>query len=173
MGFLARWSSLYRPNRRRYRPLLEILEDRCLPSIITVVNNSDSGSGSLRAAVTSAAAGDTINFSSSGLTDTAGTGQAQTIALTSGSLSPSVNVTITDAGAPAVSIVDTTSRVFSFTSGSLTAVTLQDLTINGTASDGNTGGAIRSSTSSGGFTLTVDTCNISGALPRRHARRRH
>jgi hypothetical protein len=133
---------------------------------LTVVNNSDSGTGSLRAAITAASAGDTITFASSGLTDTAGTGQAQTIKLTNGSLVPTVNLTITDAGMPAVSIVSTSSRIFDFplsSPASLTAVTLQGLTVNGTANDGTTGGAIHIATISA-FSLTIDSCNITGTL---------
>src|SRR5438309_8121763 len=37
-----------RPGRR---PFLEVLESRCLPSVFTVVNNLDSGAGSLRQAI--------------------------------------------------------------------------------------------------------------------------
>jgi hypothetical protein len=52
------------PSRRRarVRPRLEFLEDRRLPSTLTVTNNLDSGSGSLRADIAAAQSGDTINF---------------------------------------------------------------------------------------------------------------
>jgi hypothetical protein len=127
---------------------------------IVVTNNNDSGSGSLRNAIASASAGDTITFAAGGLSG------GQTITLTSGSLTPTVNVTITDAGAPAVSIVSANSRIFDFplsSPGSLTSVTLQDLTLNGTANDGTTGGAIHVATISS-FSLTIDSCNITGQL---------
>src|SRR5262249_11280900 len=81
--------------------------------------------------------------------------------LTNGSLAPAVNVTITDAGSSPVSIVDASSRVFDFSSNNITAATLQDLTMNGTASDTNTGGAIHVATIST-FTLTVDSCSVTG-----------
>jgi hypothetical protein len=157
---LRRWFTRSRPALRRYRPGLEMLEDRCLLSTLTVINNNDSGTGSLRAQIAAASAGDTITFASGGLTG------GQTITLTSGSLVPTVNVTITDAGAPAVSIVSATSRIFDFPLSSpstLTAVTIQDLTLNGTANDGTTGGAIHIATISA-FSLTIDSCNITGTL---------
>ena len=51
---------------RRCRPkcdfCLEALEERTLLSTLTVMNNADSGSGSLRDAITSASAGDVITF---------------------------------------------------------------------------------------------------------------
>src|SRR5262249_6084129 len=54
------------PGRRRStRPLLEILEGRCLPSTFTVTNTSDSGAGSLRQAILDAnnhAGTDSITF---------------------------------------------------------------------------------------------------------------
>lgn len=49
-----------------FRPLLESLEDRCLPSTLTVLNASDSGvsgDGSLRGEILAAHNGDTIGFS--------------------------------------------------------------------------------------------------------------
>jgi predicted outer membrane repeat protein len=124
---------------------------------ITVTTNADSGAGSLRDAIANAIAGDTINF------DPAGLSGGQTIALTSGSLSPPVNMTITGASGPAVSVVNSTSRVFNFTGAGLSAVTLDSLTLQGTASDGSTGGAIRSSTPTT-FTLTITNSNINGTL---------
>src|SRR5262249_3939852 len=65
-------------------------------------------------------------------------------------------------GATPVTIVNNSGRVFNFTSSSLTAVTLQDLTITGTASDGSFGGAVRSGVGSGSFTLTIDSCTLTG-----------
>jgi hypothetical protein len=140
----------------RFQLCLEQMEERVVPSTITVQNNADSGAGSLRAALLSANSGDTIDFAPAGLTG------GQTIDLTSGSLSPTVNVTITDAGAPAVTIVDSTDRVFNFTNANLTKTTLQDLILQGAASDGNSGGAIRSAVGSN-FELTVTDCTISNS----------
>ena len=42
------------PERATFRPRIEALEDRWLPSTLTVQNNLDSGAGSLRAAITAA-----------------------------------------------------------------------------------------------------------------------
>jgi hypothetical protein len=52
---------------RRARPCLERLEDRLAPASFTVLNNADSGAGSLRAAVDAAnlpanAGSNTITF---------------------------------------------------------------------------------------------------------------
>ena len=61
-------SRLLNRSRRRARtvptkgfwPQLDPMEDRTLLSTLTVTNNHDSGSGSLRAAIGAAASGDTI-----------------------------------------------------------------------------------------------------------------
>jgi hypothetical protein len=131
-----------------------------VPSTLTVTTNADSGVGSLRDTIAAAASGDTIDFDPNGLSG------GQKITLTTGSIIPTVNVTITAAGGPGVSIVSASSRVFDFplsSPNSLTAVTLQGLTLNGTANDGTTGGAIHIATIAA-FTLTVDSCTIIGAL---------
>ena len=85
-----------RPPRRSFVPRLETLEDRTTPSTLTVVNNLDSGPGSVRAALASASNGDTITFAPS----LAG----KTITLTSGALTADVNVTITGPGAAKLAI---------------------------------------------------------------------
>src|SRR5215467_5125767 len=69
---------MYQPHR--FRPQLEVLEGRALPSILMVTNNSDpfpvvSGDGSLRGEIAAAASGDTIEF--------AGNVHGQTITLSS------------------------------------------------------------------------------------------
>src|SRR5262249_26551463 len=46
----------------RFVPRLEALEDRVVPSTLTVTNNTDSGAGSLRAQIAAANPGDTIDF---------------------------------------------------------------------------------------------------------------
>src|SRR5688572_1101266 len=51
--------------RQRTSARLELLEDRCLFSTLTVTSLQDTGAGSLRATITAAASGDTIVFSSS------------------------------------------------------------------------------------------------------------
>jgi hypothetical protein len=52
----------YPRTRPTIRPTLETLEDRWVPSTLTVTNTLDSGAGSLRADVTAALKGDTIVF---------------------------------------------------------------------------------------------------------------
>ena len=46
----------------RFRPCIEVLEGRCLPSTLTVTSTADSGPGSLRAEIAAAQSGDTIVF---------------------------------------------------------------------------------------------------------------
>jgi hypothetical protein len=115
-----------RCQRTSFRPQLEALEDRCVPSTLTVTNNLDSGPGSLRAEIAAANSGDTVVFDPS----LAGT----TIQLTSGELVINKNLTIqgpegisgngsgTYFGGPG------TSRVFEV-DGAGTTVTLSGLTI--------------------------------------------
>ena len=52
-----------RARHVRFRPILDPMEDRTLLSTLTVTNNHDSGTGSLRATIAAASAGDTIKFS--------------------------------------------------------------------------------------------------------------
>ncbi len=87
-----RWTMSYRkPVRPQLR--LEHLEDRCVPSTLTVLNNSDtgaSGDGSLRGEIAAAASGDTINF------DPSLSGQTITLSQT---LSITKSITISGLGA--------------------------------------------------------------------------
>jgi hypothetical protein len=55
------------PRSACTRLRLEQLEDRLVPSTLTVLNLNDSGAGSLRAAVAAAAAGDAIDFAVTGV----------------------------------------------------------------------------------------------------------
>ena len=52
-------------RRPAFRPTLEALEGRWVPSTLTVLNNLDSGAGSLRADVAAAHSGDQIVFAKS------------------------------------------------------------------------------------------------------------
>jgi hypothetical protein len=52
------------PTGRRARPAVEALEDRCVPSVLTVTDAGDSGPNSLRGLLAAANPGDTINFAS-------------------------------------------------------------------------------------------------------------
>src|SRR5262245_57953184 len=128
------WGRGQRQHRRRastraarYRPYLEVLEGRCLPSTFTVLNLLDAGSGSLRAAVAAANTNpgtDTINFGTTG-----------TIALTSGQLDITDSLTINGPGASALTVSgNNASRVFKITS-STTDVDIRDLTIAHGAAD--------------------------------------
>jgi predicted outer membrane repeat protein len=96
----------------RYRPCLEVLEGRCLPSRLTVTNTADSGPGSLRAEIAAAQSGDTIVFDPS----LAG----QTISLTSGELVINTSLDIEGLGGsnPQVVINAASSRIFDITNPS-------------------------------------------------------
>jgi hypothetical protein len=94
----ARSGSWFRlPGRpvagRGYRPRLEGLEERWLPS--TVTNLNDSGTGSLRDALATTAAGGTVDFQP-GLTGT--------ITLTSGTLTVGRSLTVTGPGAKVITV---------------------------------------------------------------------
>src|SRR5262245_22122688 len=65
-------------QRRSFPPGLEVLEERTVLSTLTVLNNLDSGAGSLRDTIAQAKSGDTIVFNP-GL-------DGQSITLTSGQL---------------------------------------------------------------------------------------
>jgi hypothetical protein len=114
----------------RYRPRIEVLEGRCLPSTLTVLNTGDSGAGSLRDTVAAAQSGDTIVFDPS----LAG----QTISLTSGELIINKSLDIEGPGGTnAVSVSGVpNSRIFDITDPS-TTVTLANLFISaGSATQG-------------------------------------
>ncbi|WP_017721297.1 DUF4347 domain-containing protein [Kamptonema formosum] len=117
-------------------------------AILTVTNNADSGAGSLRQAIASAAAGDTIQFAPS-LAN-------QTITLTSGQLNITKNLTVDGAAAPGLTVSgNNASRVFEV-AGAATNFTLKNLTVaNGRTSD--KGGGILTGV---GAVLTVGNCNF-------------
>jgi len=99
----------------------EAMEDRSLLSALTVLNNLDSGAGSLRADIAAAHSGDTIAFAPS----LAG----QTITLTSGELLINKNLTISGPGAGDLTISGNNhSRVFEVGTG--TQATVSGLTIS-------------------------------------------
>src|SRR4028119_2380104 len=123
---------------------------------VTVTNNNDSGPGSLRDAIASAAAGDTIQFASSLA--------SQTITLSNGQLVINKNLTIDATGATNLTISgNNTSRVI--LTGESTNVTLKNLIVaNGKASGTDlnneatsSGGGIKTGGSS---TLTLDNCQV-------------
>jgi CSLREA domain-containing protein len=145
------------PRPARYRPRIEVLEGRCLPSTLTVTTaadetNPNDGVLSLREAIAAASSGDTIKFASSL--------SGQTITLTSGQLDITKSLTIKGPGPGKLAISgDNLSRVFEI-DGAATNVTLSGLTI--------TGGFENSGFFYGGAgilnfgTLTVSNCTISG-----------
>jgi hypothetical protein len=129
-------------NRRRLA--LEPLECRCVPS--TVTNLTDHDPGSLRDALASTKAGGTVDFQA---------GLNGTIALTSGTLAITKDVTIAGPGPDNITISGTnTLQVFNIAAGHL--VTISGLTI----ADG------RSPVIAGGIyndgTLMVSNCMITG-----------
>jgi hypothetical protein len=158
----------------RFRPQLEVLAGRCLPSTLAVTSTADSGPGSLRYEIAAAKNKDTIVFAPSL--------DGQTITLTSGELDLTKNLTIQGPGAGQLTISGGGgSRVFEV--ASKTTVTLKGLTIShGTAANGggifvdhggrltinnstlsrNTaafaGGAIENA----GANLTISGCTLSG-----------
>src|SRR6266478_3116600 len=102
-----------RGNRRRhvsFIPRLESLEDRSLPSTLTVLNNADSGPGSLRDTIAVASNGDTIVFDNKL--------NGQTIKLTSGQLTLDKNLDIEGLGAKNLTVSgNDSSRVFDVAAG--------------------------------------------------------
>jgi hypothetical protein len=143
----------------RFRPRLEALEDRCVPSTLAVTNSGDDVNvqGTLRYDVAHAQSGDTILL----------TGAVQSgIVLTQGELVLNQNVTITSGGDHQIMISgNNNSRVFEVAAG--TNVTLANLAItdgngvadnpDGTSQDDGDGGGILNF-----GTLTVSDSTLSG-----------
>jgi hypothetical protein len=130
----------YSKARLRFEPL----EDRTLPSTLFVSNLMDSGTGSLRAQIAAAAAGDTINF------DNSLQGQ---ITLTSGELDIANNLTIKGPGAGNFTISGgNTQRVLHILPG--ISASISGLTIAG----GNTTGFGAGIDCEG--SLTLENCTV-------------
>jgi hypothetical protein len=154
-----------RPTAPRFRPRLEALEDRWMPSTLTVTNNLDSGPGSLRAEIAAAQNNDTIVFAP----NLAG----HTITLTSGELSITKGMTIQGPGASQLTVSGNhATRVFEVNSSQ--PVVLSGITVSNGRNDikndsGSaltiSGSTISGSTYHGIFnagTLTVSGCTIAG-----------
>lgn len=147
----ARTPSPRRRAARRFRPRLEALEGRAMLSTLSVVNNADSGPGSLRAELAAAQNGDTIVFAP-GL-------NGQTIVLSGGELTIHKQVNIEGPGANELTISgNSSSRMFEVMGG-VGPVTISGLSItNGSAEKGPDGGAILNLD----WTLTISDCDIYG-----------
>src|SRR5262249_442256 len=137
----TRWLSNYtfrsglRPRhsiiaRRSFRPALEALEARWVPSTLTVTNTLDTAAAPLRAEVTAAHNGDTIVFASSL--------DGQTITLKTGELLLKHNLTITGFTDRNITISGyNASRVFELSGSSKPNVTMSGLTISNGYSPGS------------------------------------
>jgi hypothetical protein len=135
----------------RFVPRLEILEDRTVLSTLTVLNNFDSGAGSLRDAIAHTKDGDTIVF------DPVLNGQ--TITLTSGELAIKKSLDIEGPGADKLAVSgNDTFRVFDVSQG--LTVTIARLTIThglgtGDLQDNSQGGGGGGGLLNGGSTVNL------------------
>src|SRR5437763_7673764 len=108
MGHNSSGNRTSRVPRRGFVPRLVVLEDRTVPSTLTVSNNFDSGPGSLRAQVAAAGNNDAIVFAPS----LAG----QTITLTTGELAITKSLDVAGPGAASLTVSGAdASRVFHVT----------------------------------------------------------
>src|SRR5262245_46398789 len=157
-GFRAGFGRMGAGRRRQQKralrwhsflPRLEFLEDRTLPSTLTVLNNLDSGPGSLRAEIAEASSGDTIVFASAL--------KNQTITLAS-ELVINTNLDIEGLGATRLAVSGNgVSRVFDIAGGA--NATIAGLAIiNGSADQG--AGIFNEP----GASLTVIDCAFLGNL---------
>jgi hypothetical protein len=129
-------------------PQFLILEDRTVLSMLTVLNNADSGAGSLRDTLAAAQSGDTIVFDPSLA--------HETITLASGPLALNSNLTIDGPGANLLAISGNQHNQL-FTLSGNAQVSLANLTLTGGMS--NQGGAIFIG---GSAALTLDSDFLSG-----------
>jgi hypothetical protein len=138
-----------KPSSRQAHPQLEALEERCVPSTLTVSNLLDSGSGSLRGQIAAAASGDTIQFAQ---------GLSGKITLTGGEIAFNKSLPIQGPGAGTITVDgNNASRIFDISGSSSTTVTISGLTLTH-GHTGSSGGAIDDS----GATLTIADSVISG-----------
>ena len=170
-SWLRKQNAKPRTSRRAsstFRPRLEVLEGRDVPSTLKVTNLGDGGKGSLRYEIAQAQRGDTVVFDKRL--------DGGTIMLTSGELDISKNLTIRGPGAGLLTIASPgtstnslyspgASRIFEV-EGYLTNATLSGMTIsngvglksayspNGSAGDSYDG--------AGGGVLNLGTLTISG-----------
>ncbi len=136
--------------RRKPCPVrLEMLEDRNLLTVFTVMNASDSDPGSLCATIAEASSGDTIQFDPS----LAG----QTITLTSGVLALANDLTITGPGANELTVSgNQSSPVFRVSPGATDSISGLTISNGNNSSIAGIGGGIINS-----GTLTLSECTLS------------
>lgn len=138
-----------RPKATRLH--LEALDDRTVPSTLTVTNNLDTGAlgdGSLRGEIAAAQSGDTINFAP-GL-------RGQTITLTGGELAITKSLDIEGPGANRLTVSGNhASRVFDISGG--VTVTIAGMTIT----DGLANGSSPVRASTGGAILNFGSLTLS------------
>jgi hypothetical protein len=140
------------PRRRQARLQVETLEARALPSTLTVTNLSDADPGSLRAALTQAQPGDTIDFAS---------GLNGTIVLTSGELRIDQSVSIAGPGVDQITVSGgNSSRVVEVTAG--TQVSISGLAITGGRFTASGAGTFVGAGIANYGNLTLTACDISG-----------
>jgi hypothetical protein len=145
------------------RPRLEALDDRWVPSTLTVTNLGDGSAGSLRAEIKAAHSGDTIAFDPKLFNQ-----GPQTLTLTKGELLVNTNLTITGPGAGELTISGKgASRVFEVAKPAGRVNLNLQVTLSGlTLTDGFGGPPGPGTTGDGGGilnegTLTVSNCNVS------------
>ncbi len=135
--------------KRRFLPWLDQMENRTLLSTLTVMNNHDSGAGSLRADIAAATSGDTIAF--------ANALRGQTITLTTGQLDITTNLKIDGRGASMLAVSGGgNSRVFDISPNA--TVTIEYLTITDGKTVADNGGGILVE---GGATMNDPTGTLS------------
>jgi hypothetical protein len=164
-------------ERPTFRPRLEALEGRCLPTILTVTTTADSGPGSLRYEISQANSGDTIVFNFGAIKNPKKAPQPPTITLAGGELEISKSLTIKGQGETLASAPGLTnlmdfergSRIFEVDAGATVAISGLTLTGGGGTHDpfGGTGnpydgygGAVLNFGN-----LTISGCTLGGNTP--------